>query len=42
MVAIKNGSQLRIANIGDSGFMVIRFTDENEGGIAYCANKSTE
>jgi hypothetical protein len=38
-VAIKNGQELRVANIGDSGFLLIRFSKDNE---AYCAHKSKE
>jgi hypothetical protein len=38
MVAIRNQSQLEIANLGDSGFMLIRFRN----GEAYTAAKSKE
>jgi serine/threonine protein phosphatase PrpC len=39
MVAVKNGQELRVANIGDSGFLVIRFNSKNE---AFVARKSKE
>jgi hypothetical protein len=39
LVAIKNGQELRVANIGDSGFLLIRFSQDNE---PYIAHKSKE
>ena len=38
MIAIQNQNELSIANIGDSGFLVIRF----KGGEPYCPHKSKE
>jgi hypothetical protein len=38
MVAIRNQGHLSIANLGDSGFMLIRFRN----GEAYTAAKSKE
>ena len=39
LVAVQNGQELRVANIGDSGFLLIRFSHDDE---AYCAHKSKE
>jgi hypothetical protein len=39
MVAVKNGNELNVANIGDSGFLLIRFSNDNQ---AYVAKKSKE
>ena len=38
LVAILNQNELSIANIGDSGFLVIRF----KNGEPYCPHKSKE
>ena len=38
MIAILNKNELQIANIGDSGFLVIRF----KNGEPYCPHKSKE
>jgi protein phosphatase PTC7 len=38
MVAVLNKNELAIANIGDSGFLVIRF----KNGEPYCPYKSKE
>jgi len=38
MIAILNKQELSIANIGDSGFLVIRF----KNGEPYCPHKSKE
>lgn len=38
MVAILNGKNLSIANLGDSGFMIIRF----KNGEAFTFSKSKE
>lgn len=38
MVAVLNKNELAIANIGDSGFLVIRF----KNGEPYCPHKSKE
>lgn len=39
MVAVKNGVELHVANIGDSGFLLIRFSRDNE---PYVVQKSKE
>jgi serine/threonine protein phosphatase PrpC len=39
MVAIKIGQELKVANIGDSGFLLIRFS---ENGEPYVVQKSKE
>lgn len=38
MIAVLNKNELSIANIGDSGFLVIRF----KNGEPYCPHKSKE
>ena len=43
MIAVKNGRELKVANIGDSGFIQLRFSDPKIDGIgAYCVKKSKE
>ena len=40
LVAIKHGRKLKIANLGDSGFILIRFNEKN--GEPYCVLRSKE
>lgn len=41
MIAIKHGRQLRVSNLGDSGFILIRFSKEEEPQ-PYCVYRSKE
>ena len=47
MIAIKNGRHLRIANLGDSGFLLLRFSKDPKPNPdfesqLYCARRSKE
>ena len=42
MIAVKNGSELKVANIGDSGFLQLRFSERTGDNQAFCVTKSKE
>lgn len=42
MIAVKIGRELKVANIGDSGFLQLRFSDNQGDSLAFCVTKSKE